>query len=300
MTGRVGEPAAGVLNKCDSQALSGAMATPEVVAGSVAVSGLRGVLNPQVGLTKFRTTRRLSRPELAPFVDHYWLTWWDLRNEPPYEQQVVPHPCVHAVFAPEYSLVHGVMRGHFTKGLRDRAHVLGVRFRPAGFRPFFGASLSTLTGRSLPMEEVFGPTAREVAAALRATENEDELVHLADTFLGQRVPARDATAETISGVAEHIVANGDVTRVDVLAAELGMSVRHLQRMFAEYVGVGPKWVILWQRIHDAVALLADGDDLDCARLAAELGYSDQAHFTRDFTATVGMSPARYARCCRAA
>uniref|UniRef100_UPI0036F1D34D helix-turn-helix domain-containing protein n=1 Tax=Fodinicola feengrottensis TaxID=435914 RepID=UPI0036F1D34D len=40
---------------------------------------------------------------------------------------------------------------------------------------------------------------------------------------------------------------------------------------------------------------ADGADIDWAELAAHLGYADQAHFTRAFTATVGVSPARYAR-----
>ena len=37
-----------------------------------------------------------------------------------------------------------------------------------------------------------------------------------------------------------------------------------------------------------------GGSIDWAGLAAELGYADQAHFTRDFTAMVGESPTVYA------
>ncbi|MGQ0774748.1 MAG: AraC family transcriptional regulator [Pseudonocardiales bacterium] len=33
-------------------------------------------------------------------------------------------------------------------------------------------------------------------------------------------------------------------------------------------------------------------------MAAELGYADQAHLIRDFTATVGTSPAAYVRAAR--
>ena len=43
------------------------------------------------------------------------------------------------------------------------------------------------------------------------------------------------------------------------------------------------------------ALRADtGGDVDWAALARDLGYADQAHLTRDFTATLGTPPARYA------
>jgi AraC-like DNA-binding protein len=36
-----------------------------------------------------------------------------------------------------------------------------------------------------------------------------------------------------------------------------------------------------------------GEAVDWAALAADLGYADQAHLTRDFTATVGVPPSRY-------
>jgi AraC-like DNA-binding protein len=36
-----------------------------------------------------------------------------------------------------------------------------------------------------------------------------------------------------------------------------------------------------------------GGPVDWAVLAADLGYADQAHLTRDFTATIGVPPARY-------
>lgn len=258
---------------------------------------LRGVLNPRTGLTKFSTERRSPAPELASFVDHYWLTSWDLRGEPPYEQRVLPSPCVHTVFAPDYALVHGVMRGRFSKLLSGRAHVVGVRFRPAGFQPFLGAPLSTITDRSVPVEQVFGPSARQVTEALRATEDRDEQVAIADAFLGDHRPARDPLAEAVSDLVDRVVTNIDITRVDLLADEVGVGVRKLQRLFAYYVGVGPKWVIRRHRLHEAAERARRGAAVDWAALAAELGYSDQAHFTRDFTATVGLSPAQYARSC---
>ncbi len=79
-----------------------------------------------------------------------------------------------------------------------------------------------------------------------------------------------------------------------LARRLALSVRSLQRLFAEQVGLSPAWVIRRYRLHEAAARATEGGEVDWARLAAELGYCDQAHLVRDFTATVGTPTARYA------
>jgi len=47
------------------------------------------------------------------------------------------------------------------------------------------------------------------------------------------------------------------------------------------------------RLHEAAARAESGTAVDWAALASDLGYADQAHLTRDFTATVGVPPARY-------
>ena len=68
-----------------------------------------------------------------------------------------------------------------------------------------------------------------------------------------------------------------------------------QRLFSDYVGVSPKWVIRRFRLHDAASRLAKDEDVNLTHLAQDLGYSDQAHFTRDFKALVGRSPSDYRR-----
>jgi AraC-like DNA-binding protein len=74
-----------------------------------------------------------------------------------------------------------------------------------------------------------------------------------------------------------------------------MSTRSLQRLFADHVGLGPKWVINRYRVHEAAEVAAASPDVDWAALAAALGYSDQSHLVREFTAAVGTPPDRYAR-----
>ena len=67
----------------------------------------------------------------------------------------------------------------------------------------------------------------------------------------------------------------------------------LQRIFSQYVGVGPKWVIKRYRLQEAADQVADGEVVNWAKLALDLGYFDQAHFIKDFKSIVGKAPAEY-------
>ncbi|MFI5427434.1 DUF6597 domain-containing transcriptional factor [Aeromicrobium sp. UC242_57] len=55
----------------------------------------------------------------------------------PYEQQVIPQPCVtlsaEALGAEPRLLVNGLTREPFVRTLHDRGHVLGATFKPASF-----------------------------------------------------------------------------------------------------------------------------------------------------------------------
>lgn len=250
--------------------------------------GLRG------GWTRFQQHRFLEPPEdLAPFVARYWAASWDLRGEPPYRQLIVPYPNVHLSFLNGVALVRGVARGHVNRVLSDQGRVFGVAFRPGCFRPFLGAPVSTITDRTLPAAEVFGEGIPE--RAMIEAGDETEMATIADRFLRAKLPASDSTAETVAGIVRRVATEPDITRVDRLARSIGVGMRRVQRLFAEYVGVGPKWVIRRYRLDEATRRMAAGEPVDWADLAAELGYADQAHFTRDFTAMVGETPTRYAQ-----
>ena len=93
---------------------------------------------------------------------------------------------------------------------------------------------------------------------------------------------------------DRITADPELRRVASLADVFGLPERRLQRLFAEYVGVSPKWVMRRARLHEAAQCADAGGNVDWAALATDLGYADQAHLTRDFTATLGVPPSRYA------
>lgn len=251
----------------------------------------RGVLRPDEHARRVELTRHEPSPAVARFVEHYWrVRWW---VEEPYVSQVLSHPAVHLVFEAPEPLVYGVDRGLFSRRLEGSGQVLGVKFRPGGFRPFAGGPVTELTDRTVPASEFFGTEIAEINASVLAAADPAAIVA---EFLAPRMPAvADPLVEDVAVMVEQMTAEPTGFRVDQAAAALHLSTRTLQRLFAEYVGVSPKWVLRRARLQEAATRADQGDVIDWAALAADLGYADQAHLTRDFTATVGLPPARYSR-----
>ncbi|MEV0667564.1 helix-turn-helix domain-containing protein [Actinomadura luteofluorescens] len=263
--------------------------------------GTRGILHARTGLVRFRIERLEPPAALAPFVANFWVLRWDLRGRPPHRQQVLTRPSVHMTFTSYLTAgttrarIAGVVRDDFVEEIHGEGRVVGAAFRPGGFRPFMDAPVSTLTGRFPGVDEVFGQEGLTLAEEVFAIADAHEAIGRLATFLTGLAPEPDPSAAKAAAIVERIASWPGLVRVDELAADAGLSVRGLQRLFHEYVGIGPKWVIRRFRMQEAAERAASGTGVDWADLAAELGYADQAHFTRDFTAAVGTSPGRYAR-----
>ncbi|WP_330344764.1 helix-turn-helix transcriptional regulator [Streptomyces longwoodensis] len=285
----------------------------------------RGIVDAAELFARVRFRRREPAEALRPYLEHYWLIDWDLPQ--PYASHVVPHPSVNIVFQrfgdrDPFAEVSGIGLELFTQKLEGWGRVCGVQFRPGGFRPFFpDHSVSDWTGRRVRFPQALtGPAPQEAARATegtRVTEDtdgthamhatvaavldppeEDDRVGALDAFLLSLGPRPDPQADLAMSLVERIRTDRGIRRVADFARAEGLSVRLLQRLFSAYVGVGPKWVILRYRIHEALERAETEHAVDWAALAADLGYADQAHLVRDFTATVGVPPTAYAQAVR--
>jgi AraC-like DNA-binding protein len=256
----------------------------------------RGVLHRRATLPAPGYGRFWPPLAIAPFVEHFWTVSWDLAA--PETHEVLPHPSVQFVIEAGNSRVAGVFRGRFSTRLEGRGRVLGTKFLPGGFRPFLGGSLARLTGRLVDPGEIFGADFAELERqALTEPDSPSALAAIA-AFLTARRPDDDPTVAQVVAITERAATDRAITRVEHLATAVGRHPRSLQRLFAEYVGVSPKWVIQRYRLHEAAECIARGEVADWAGLALDLGYADQAHFIRDFRRLVGKPPADYARAFR--
>jgi AraC-like DNA-binding protein len=253
----------------------------------------KGVLEPARAKEKLRLARLHPSDDLAPFVEHHWIVAWDLRGQEPHVQSTLPYPCVHVVFERKTTGIYGVMRGPFAYRLEGRDRVLGVRFRAGAFRGLFGKPVGKLTDRTLPLSAIFDVDDDAIRDAVLDAPDDAAMIAIAESMVRAALPAPDPTVALIGAIIARAEADPSITRVDRLAEVAGLGVRDLQRLFADYVGVSPKWVIRRVRLHEVAFRLSRGEAVELTRLSHELGYFDQAHLTRDFKAVVGRSPSDY-------
>jgi AraC-like DNA-binding protein len=119
------------------------------------------------------------------------------------------------------------------------------------------------------------------------------MIDTANAFLRACLPKPDAMIEVAGGIVKTILQESNIKTVSDLAKRTGMGARKLQRIFNEYVGISPKWVIRRYRLHELIEILKSGKQPDWPQLALELGYFDQAHLINDFKSMVGSTPAQY-------
>lgn len=244
--------------------------------------------------------RYLPDPPLDAFVEHFWTVAWDLRGQAPVLRETLPHPSVHLVVEAGRSGLAGVQTRRFSRQLEGRSRVFGIKFHPGCFRPFWSGPVSELANRIVPLEEAFGQEgAAYETQVLSFGEDVAAALACAEAFLWARLPQPDPSAEAARVLCARIRDEPRLCRAEAVAEDAGLSLRALQRLFREYVGASPKWVVQRYRLHEAMARLESGQAQDLAALALDLGYFDQAHFIRDFKALLGRTPTAYRKAARA-
>ncbi|MEO8334421.1 MAG: helix-turn-helix domain-containing protein [bacterium] len=257
----------------------------------------RGVLKTRIADERlYRHARYHASSDLTPYVEHFWSVQWDLRGHAPELAETLPHPSVHMIFERTVGArISGVAKGKFSRLLQGEGGVLAAKFTPGGFYPFAGVPISTFTGRVVSLGEVFGRDGASLELDVTSASTDAARIAVIEGFLRRRLRHPDENVARISAIVYAVQHDRTILKVDDLVERYELSTRTLQRLFAKYVGVSPKWVIQRYRLHEAADRLATGDTIAQSTLALQLGYSDQAHFVRDFRAVVGTSPASYAK-----
>jgi len=253
----------------------------------------RGMVDPAGTARRIRVERYNPSPQLAPFVDNIWIIEWDLTGRAPEIQKVLSSPNANLVLGSGQSGLFGVIRGIYSRVLEGAGQVVGMRFRSGGLRPFLSGPAAALTDRIVPLQVVTGIDDEVARARVLGAGSHQAIVEGVDALLEQRLPEPDPAVDLVcAAVALARQENGPM-HAEALADAMGISLRTLQRLFREYVGVSPKWVIRRYRLQEAAVRLAQGSNEPLADLAASLGYFDQAHLARDFTQLFGCPPSEY-------
>lgn len=269
----------------------------------------RGIINPGRMLEHVEFRRTPPPADLSGVVEWFWAVQWAVPDGEEFVQSVLSHPTANISVGPVSSrgidsdaieaTAVGVVTRVDHRRLRGTGWNVAAKLRPGALGALLTGSAAQLTDRIVPVGEVLPVDAGRLVAAMCGRAGEvgqqvDELAAVLRGVLQRADPDRmrmSAVAVRLGSLIEH---DRSIRTVRALSELSGYGARSLQRIFAAHAGVAPLWMIRRYRLIDAADAARSGRPPAWSVLAGELGYADQAHLTRDFKATLGVTPAAYA------
>lgn len=255
---------------------------------------LTGVSRPSPPIHRYA-----AGEHLGDLVDRFWIPVWSLPS--PSTQSTLQHPVCLVVISNTYARFYGVARGRSSVTLEGDGWAVGVMLTPAAGRLLLGRSVATVTDRWIELAPMLGPghgpLVQDVRRAMAADPSDPaahaSAIEATEQWLTTHLPV-DEQGLLVNRLVDWLRDHPEVTRVSEVASAFGMTERSLQRLVEQRLGLTPKWLVQRRRLHDAVTALKAGAT-GLADMAADLGYTDQAHFTHDFRTVTGMTPGEFLR-----
>lgn len=259
-------------------------------------------------------TQRLPAPRLRPFVKMLWV------SEPSpgapaggaVLEHVLPTGGMHLVFRLSgtpvrllqgpgdqaqtlgQAVVGGARSSFYVKDVSAPAGSVGAQLYPGTAQLLFGATSDELAERHTPLQDLWGPHAALALEQLLGAPNPAARLGVLEALLAARLPAVRALHPAVAQALRQI---GHAPRVEDLVRNSGYSHRQFVALFRRAVGLAPKVyarVLRFQSVlHQAHALALTQEPVHWAGLAQDAGFSDQAHFNREFRAMAGVTPEGY-------
>ena len=223
---------------------------------------------------------RAPRPSLARHVASVWIERSD-RGDP-----LLPDAAVELVWSGRGLFVRGAdTRPHCVSRFPDRTFV-AVRFRPGAAARVLGLEGRELADARVGVSELWGRAEMERIESRLAHASPQLAAALLEDVVERRV--RELPDPAVEAVVRLLSTRG--VRVSALAGRIGLSERQLLRRCVAALGYGPKTLERILRFQRFLVAAAGRRDLGLAQLAAEAGYADQSHLTRECSRLAGQTP----------
>jgi AraC-like DNA-binding protein len=210
---------------------------------------------------------------------------WSVETDVPVRAHAVrPDGCLDVLYSATGLQVVGAMTAEQRYHLAPGATSVGLRFRPGMAAAFLRIPAGELTDRVIPLEDLWGGSARELHSRLDHATSTAERLHILREAIQPSAHVPNPVQRAIEAVT---ASHGDID-LDWVAQQASMSERQFRRRCLEESGLAPKQLCRVLRFRRACEL--SGRGLPWGLIAAEAGYFDQAHLIRDFREFTGATP----------
>ena len=264
----------------------------EILQKSAQIYKARGRLDPDEFDRHVSFHTYAPPADLALFIEHFWTIQWDKTGSTYTSEEVMHRPYVDVFMSLQETGVQGTFRGKRAYVAAETGRVVGIRFRPGGFRAFWDGSLTDLQDKIIEAQQVFPQISQVYVQRLLLLEDE-AIVHELTELLRAKHPKLDNNIELINKIIAAVENDDSLLTVKAVGKASGRSERWLQQLFQGYVGIGLKWFLQRHKLLRAAEQIRENSDLNWVDLAYDLGYSSQQHFITDFKKVLGKTPLQY-------
>jgi AraC-like DNA-binding protein len=174
-----------------------------------------------------------------------------------------------------------------------RISVVGVRFHSYGAASLIPVPQNELVGRTVGVDLLSKSLFRSLSEVRASATSVEQAVRMVQHDL-TRAARMDRLDHTVRRAGDAIHSSCGLVSIEALAGGLGITRRHLERLFKTHVGMSPKRLARVVRFQHALHVLDRADSSSPgAETAAACGYADQAHFVREFRELCGQSPSAH-------
>jgi AraC-like DNA-binding protein len=244
---------------------------------------------------------------LQDSVKRFWILEKEYDAEDSVEE-VTPDACVELIFnfgspytqasdSAARELPNVCLIGLLSKPLKLKASglvkIVAVRFYAWGALAFIKTATSRDCATGVDLDPMWRQAIQRVAANVRAGEYQKAVEEIEDFLIGIRLNTL-FDHQQVRAAAKLLYHSKGQFRVAELADYCNLSVRQLQRQFDDATGVSPKTLARTIRFEAIRERLMFEPNANLTDLAYEFGYTDQAHFIKDFKAFTDKTPGEFA------
>lgn len=162
----------------------------------------------------------------------------------------------------------------------------GITFTPWGATPFFGSSLDKYKNRAIPVHELLDPNQEK---ELRECKDFADRVNKASAFLTGLLTTKKIDIRLVNSVKK--LMDNFHTPLSEITSESSTSLRNLEIVARKQFGISLTRFRRIFRLHKTIRAIKANPQKTLTEIALEMGYFDQAHMNRDFSALTGFTPA---------
>ena len=258
---------------------------------------------------------RKPQPALRPFIKTVWASRSQIlpqnspRSESVIRERVLPTGNMHLVFrlSPHplrlfsniddsdghtisRAVVGGARSTFYVRGISEPVCSVGAELYPGASQLLFGVPADELAGRHTVLSDLWGPTAKSVRDRLAEASDSEQQLQLFESLLMARLPQVRGIHPAVAQALHQFTTTSNVRAV---VKHSGYSHRRFIALFQQAVGLTPKRYCRVLRFQKILECVSANNTISFVDLALVAGYSDQAHFNREFQEFTGVTPTEY-------